>query len=336
MKIRSLAGLFAGLLTLTAAATGTTVMAASASATAPSHIVSVADGATPQHKVVTVYSQSMQRDIPLDVLRPADTRKPAPVLYLLNGAGGGEDSASWALRTNYVEFFRTKHVNVVTPLKGMFSYYTDWERDDEVLGKQKWQTFLTKELPPLLDKRFKTSGKNGIAGISMAGTSVLNLAIAAPALYKITASYSGCARTSDKVGQQYIRTVVESRGKADTRNMWGPYDGPGWRKNDPYLNAEKLRGTQIYLSSNSGLPGQDESIDPGSTAAQGVSLADRVVLGGAIEAATNVCTQQMAQRLAQLKIPARVELHPQGTHSWGYWERELHSSWPMIAKAIGA
>lgn len=336
MKSRPLAGVLAAVLTLATVVVGQSLTTGHADASAPSAIESVADGATPQHKVVTVYSQSMQRSIPLDVLRPADTSKPAPVLYLLNGAGGGEDSASWALRTNYVEYFRTKNVNVVTPLKGIFSYYTDWERDDKVLGKQKWQTFLTKELPPLIDKEFKTTGKNGIAGISMSGTSVLNLAIAAPKLYKITASYSGCARTSDALGQRYIRMVVEDRGKADARNMWGPYNGPGWRQNDPYLNAEKLRGTQVYLSSNSGLPGQDESVEPGSSTAQGVALADRVVVGGAIEAATNSCTSQMAAKLASLKIPATVHLRPQGTHSWGYWERELHYSWPTIAKAIGA
>ncbi|MGB3303721.1 alpha/beta hydrolase [Gordonia sp. (in: high G+C Gram-positive bacteria)] len=336
MKPRSFAGVLAAALMLATGAVGTSLMPGQADAATPSSIVSVADGNSPQHKVVTVYSESMDQNIPLDVLRPADTSKPAPVLYLLNGAGGGEDSASWALRTNYVEYFRTKNVNVVTPLKGIFSYYTDWEKDDEVLGKQKWQTFLTKELPPLIDKEFKTTGKNGIAGISMSGTSVLNLAIAAPQLYEITASYSGCAQTSDPVGQKYIRLVVEDRGKADTRNMWGPYNGPGWRKNDPYLNAAKLRGTQVYLSSNSGLPGQDESVNVGSTTAEGVALADRVAVGGAIEAATNVCTQRMAERLAALRIPATIRLRPQGTHSWGYWERELHYSWPTIAKAIGA
>lgn len=335
MKSRSLAGLLTGALLLATATIGQSAVGGVADA-APSSIVSVVPGNTDQHKVITVYSESMGIDVPLDVLVPKNTSKPAPTLYLLNGAGGGEDSASWALRTDYVNYFANKHVNVVTPLKGKFSYYTDWQQTDEAIGKHMWQTFLTKELPPLLDKELKTTGKNGIAGISMAGTSVLNLAIASPELYEVTASYSGCARTSDPVGQRYIRMVVEDRGKADTRNMWGAYKGDGWRKNDPYLNAEKLRGTQVYLSSNSGLPGQDESLAPGSSATEGVALADRVVLGGAIEAATNVCTQQMAQRLAQLKIPAKVQIRPQGTHSWGYWERELHASWPMIAKAIGA
>ncbi len=325
--------------TLAAAAAvtiGFTAPLATASAepsSSESRVVSAAPSGD-QRELVIVHSASMQRDIPLDVLRPADRDKPAPVLYLLNGAGGGEDSASWANRTNYQQFFANKNVNVVTPLKGAFSYYTDWEKSDKVLGIQKWQTFLTKELPPVLDEYLKTNGKNAVAGISMAGTSVLNLAIAAPGLYKSTASYSGCARTSDELGQKYIRMVIEDRGHADARNMWGAYGGPGWVKNDPYINAAKLRGTAIYLSSNSGLPGQDESLDAGSTMKEGVALTDRVVLGGGIEAVTNVCTQQMAQRLAQLGIPAKVQIRPTGTHSWGYWERELHASWPFIQHSL--
>lgn len=287
-----------------------------------------------QRELITVYSAAMGRDIPLDVLRPADRTKPAPVFYLLNGAGGGEDSASWANRTDYQNFFADKHVNVVTPLRGAFSYYTDWIKTDPVLGVQKWQTFLTEELPPVLDEYLGSNGRNAVAGISMAGTTVLNLAIAAPKLYTMAASYSGCARTSDPAGERYIRTVIEDRGKADARNMWGPYGGPGWVKNDPYVNAAKLRGTGIYLSSNSGLPGQDESIEAGSTAQEGLGMADRVVLGGAIEAVTNVCTQQMAGRLAELNIPAKVIIRPTGTHSWGYWERELHASWPSISRSL--
>ncbi len=75
-------------------------------------------------------------------------------------------------------------------------------------------------------------------------------------------------------------------------------------------------------------------MDAGSTAKQGVALADRLILGGGIEAVTNVCTRQMAERLAELKIPAQLVIRPTGTHSWGYWERELHSSWPSIARSL--
>nr|EMP14260.2 esterase [Gordonia sp. NB41Y] len=287
----------------------------------------------PQHLMIVVRSAAMNADIPLMVLRPVSDR-PAPMLYLLNGAGGGEDGANWAARTDYQQFFAGKHVNVVTPLKGAFSYYTDWQRDDARLGRQKWETFLTRELPPVLNQELGTNGRNAIAGISMSGTSVLNLAARSPHLYRATASYSGCARTSDPIGQAFIRAVVEDRGKADMTNMWGPLDGPGWRANDPFLNAEKLRGTTVYLSSNTGLPGEDEALPPGASPDQALSMSDQVILGGGIETAMNVCTQQLADRLRQLNIPAVVHIRNTGTHSWGYWERELKASWPSIRSAL--
>ncbi|WP_414976546.1 alpha/beta hydrolase [Gordonia sp. (in: high G+C Gram-positive bacteria)] len=284
----------------------------------------------------SVYSAAMRRNIPLTVLRPRDVGRPAPTLYLLNGAGGGEDGANWSDRTDYRSFFATRHVNVVTPEQGAFSYYTDWERRDPALGVQKWETFLNRELPPIVDRELGANGHDAVAGISMSGTSVLNLAIADPGRYRAVASYSGCARTSDPVGREFIRQVIAVRGKADMADMWGPVGGPGWVAHDPYVNAAKLRGTTIYLSSNSGLPGEDESVAGVSTAKQAEVLADRVVVGGGIEVAMNVCTQQMAARLARLGIPATVHIRPTGTHSWGYWERELHASWPTLARALNA
>ncbi|MFT4200932.1 alpha/beta hydrolase [Gordonia sp. (in: high G+C Gram-positive bacteria)] len=284
---------------------------------------------------VVVNSASMDRQIPVTVLKPRDASKPRPVLYLLNGAGGGEDSATWAAKTDYEQFFSDKDVYVATPIGGAFSYYTDWQRDDPVLGRNKWQTFLTKELPPLLNKQFTTSGNNALAGISMAGTSVLNLAIASPRLYKSVAAYSGCARTSDPLGQAYIRMVVSDRGRGDVTNMWGPIGGPGWMANDPYQNAPRLRGIKVYMTSGTGLPGPNDTMGAKLVNNDPIALANQVVVGGLIESAVNLCTQQMAQRLRQLRIPATVITRPSGTHSWGYWQDDLKRTWPMIARDIG-
>lgn len=300
--------------------------------TAP-HVVSV-DVLGPQQQRVVVYSPSMNRNIPLTVLRPRDAAKAAPTLYLLNGAGGGEDNATWQVKTDYVSFFADKHVNVVTPIGGAFSYYTDWVNDDPVLGRNKWQTFLTKELPPLMDKHLATTGKNAVAGISMAGTSVLNLAIAAPGLYEAAASYSGCGRTSDPLGQGYMRTVVEDRGHAKLSNMWGPLDGPGWRDNDPYLNAAKLRGTKVYLTTGTGLPGQFDT--PAARLINGDTsvLADQILTGGAIEATVYQCTQQVRDALAKAGVNTSATFRSTGTHSWEYWEQDLHTTWPSIARDL--
>ncbi|GAB93107.1 alpha/beta hydrolase [Gordonia rhizosphera] len=305
----------------------------SASAAPASAITTVYDD-DPQQDTLIVYSASMNRTIPVTVLTPKNATKPSPVLYLLNGAGGGEDSATWDARSDYKKYFSDKNVYVVTPIGGAFSYYTDWVRDDPALGRNKWQTFLTKELPPLIDAHYRTTKVNAIAGISMAGTSVLNLAIAAPKLYRSVAAFSGCARTSNPSGQQYIRFVVEDRGGADMENMWGPLNGPGWRANDPYLNAAKLRGTKIYMTSGTGLPGAHETLTDPSTGGNVWTLSNQVVLGGMIEVAIDQCTRQMTTRLAHLGIPATVTIRPAGTHSWGYWQDDLHNTWPSIARDL--
>lgn len=280
-----------------------------------------------------VYSPSMGREIPLQVIRAADTSVPQPTLYLLNGAGGGEDGANWLNQTKILDFLADKNVNVVIPAQGMFTYYTDWIQEDPVVGRAKWQTFLTRELPPVVDRALDTTGVNAIAGLSMAGTSVLDLAIQAPGLYRGVASYSGCAQTSDPMGQAFLRTVVEVMGETDARNMWGPYDDDEWRRHDPTVNAEGLRGISLYVSNGSGLPGPYENpMLPRS--AQAPELHEQVLVGGVIEAATNLCTQRLAERLEELEIPATFHFREDGTHSWGYWEDELKRSWPQIEASL--
>lgn len=284
----------------------------------------------PDHTIdVGVYSPSMDTVTRVRVLRAADPDKPAPTLYLLNGVGGGSDG-NWLDRTDVVEFFKDKQVNVVIPFGGAGSYFADWRADDPVLGKPRWTTFLTKELPPVIDAAFGGTGANAIAGLSMAGTSVFQLALAAPGLYRAIGSYSGCVRTSDARGQAIVRTVVGSR-LGNAANMWGPPTDPEWSANDPYLHAEALRGTDVYISSGTGIPGPYDTI---ATQGDPVQLTYQLLFGATLEAVTNLCTQQLRDRLQSLGIPATVDLRPNGTHSWGYWEQDLHKSWPVFEAAL--
>ncbi|MFC6013647.1 alpha/beta hydrolase [Nocardia lasii] len=278
---------------------------------------------------VGVYSPAMDMVTRVRVLRAADPNAPAPTLYLLNGVGGGSDG-NWLDRTDVVEFFRDKQVNVVIPFGGAGSYFTDWRANDPVLGKPRWATFLTKELPPVIDAEFHGTGANAIAGLSMAGTSVFQLALAEPGLYRAIGSYSGCVRTSDPRGQAIVRTVVGSR-MGNAVNMWGPPTDPAWTANDPYLQAESFRGTEVYISSGNGLPGP---FDTPAAERDPMQLLTQVLFGGSLEAVTNLCTQQLRDRLQQLGIPATVDLRPNGTHSWGYWEQDMHKSWPVFEAAL--
>ncbi len=74
-----------------------------------------------------------------------------------------------------------KGTNVVIPFGGGGSFYTDWERPDPKLGINKWETFLTRELPAYMAKQHNSDNKrNGIAGLSMSGTSRSTSLLATP------------------------------------------------------------------------------------------------------------------------------------------------------------
>ncbi|MGW4118433.1 alpha/beta hydrolase [Nocardia sp. NPDC004711] len=331
-KLSALAAISAIALSLALSSAPGTIGTATADDSTGSHLVSI-DRPGQRQEEISVYSAAMDRVITLQVITPFDNSVPRPTLYLLNGAGGGEDAATWYRQTDIVQFFADKNVNVVSPIGGKFSYYTDWQKDDPSLGRQKWETFLTAELPPILDSVLHASGANAVAGVSMSATSALNLAIAAPDRYRAVASYSGCASTADENSRRYIQLVLD-RGDADSRNMWGEPGDPDWQQHDAVLNAAALRGKALFISSSTGLPGPMDTLDSPSIGGRPATLANQIILGGVIEAATNGCTHQLADRLGQLGIPAQVEFSPAGTHSWRYWQDALHRSWPMLEAAL--
>lgn len=297
---------------------------------APSNVAYVAGTVEVSDRVtrVSVYSPSMDRVIASDVIHPAGGR-PAPTFYLLTGITGGEDGVSWYNNTDVTGFFADKNVNVVLPVGGKYSMYTDWIADDPVLGRNKWQTFLTRELPPVIDRLFGTTGVNAIGGVSMAAGPVLDLAIQAPDVYRAVGSYSGCAQTSDFNGQAIVRSMVELRGGGNIHNMWGPGGGPQWIEHDPVVQAERLRGKVLYLSAATGMPGAIDRLDPLIAIPQGI-------VGGLLESVTMRCTLVLDARLRSLGIPATVVYRDVGSHTWGVFEAEMRDSWAVLGPAIGA
>ncbi|WP_308162952.1 alpha/beta hydrolase [Nocardia alni] len=288
---------------------------------------------------LSVFSAAMERPFSVEVLPPVDISRPAPVLYLLNGVDGGggpggwRGGGNWLTRTDARRFFAGRQVTVVMPVGGAGSFYTDWRADDPVYGRRRWSTFLTRELPPIIDAAFGGSGANAIAGLSMAGLSVFQLALAAPGLYRGVGSFSGCVRTSDPLGQLMVDAIVTGTG-GDTLDMWGPPTDPAWAAGDPYRHADRLRGLALYVASGNGLPGPLDTLDGPGIGHNPMKLGDQLLVGGILDALAGRCTQELRDRLRQLRIPATVVLRPDGTHSWGYWQQDLHNAWPMLSAAL--
>lgn len=274
---------------------------------------------------ITVASPAMGRTVDLQVLHPAGGGS-RPTYYLLDGLDPGIGQSTWTNATDAEAFFRGKNVNVVLPIGGQASYYTDWITDDPQFGRYKWETFLTQELPGLINARFDGNGVNGIGGLSMGGNAAYILAARHPGLYRAVAGYSACPDTA--MAASAIMFSIATRG-GDPGNMWGAPGSPEWAAHDPALMVERLRGKALYMSTGTGVPGPYEAqLKP--------QLAENIFLGGPIELGVNTCMVAFDQRLRAAGIGAKIDYHPVGTHSWSYWQDALHASWPTIGPALGA
>ncbi|MFI9405781.1 alpha/beta hydrolase [Nocardia sp. NPDC052316] len=278
---------------------------------------------------VFVESPAMRRAVEVQVLLPRDTSKPRPTVYMLDGRSASPDSNNWTEMGHADRFFEDKDVNVVLTVGGPASFYTDWKKPDPVLGTNMWETFLTRELPPLIDAKFNGNGRNAVMGVSMGAEAAMMLSFRNPQLYTAIAAHSGCFSMGTDLGQAQARTVIATyQGEPD--NMFGPQDDPAWLDHDVTLHAEALRGKTIYMSVGSGIPGIHDV--PGNP---DVDVATAISFGGPLEAATNICTHRLADRLRVLGIPVTAHFRPTGTHSWPYWADELVRSWPVMAGALG-
>lgn len=296
---------------------------------------------------VSVYqavSPSMSRTIPLVVIHATEPNR--PTLYVLNGGDGGEGSANWIMQTEMMDFYKKKNINVVVPMEGKFSYYSDWvNKKDGLGGKQMWETFLTKELPPVMERELNANDKRAITGMSMSATTVLLYAQHHPGFYDAIGSFSGCAQTNDSMGRIAIDLTLDRAG-SNINEMWGNGEAfqPGYadapidnylQYNDALVNAEKLRGQTMYISNASGLSGRWDYWSSPRTRGNSAAMAEVEVVGGVIEGATNFCTHQLKAKLDKAGIPADWNFRPVGTHQWGYWEDDMHLSWPTLARGMG-
>ncbi|WP_296132931.1 alpha/beta hydrolase [Corynebacterium sp. YSMAA1_1_D6] len=281
------------------------------------------------------------RTIPLAVIPAKNANR--PTIYLLNGAGSSEQNTDWLFNSDVVDFYADKDVNVVIPQAGAFSYYTDWQAEPHgkyLNGPQKWETFLTKELPGPLESRLQANDKRAIAGMSMSATSSLLLAQHNQGFYDAAGSFAGCAATAYPLEYQFLRVTV-NRGGAQPEQMWGEMGSATNRYNDALMNSEKLRGTKLYISSASGLAGEKDTpsyyINQGYDPALAyVGSAQLQVEGGVIESAVNHCTHMLKAKLDKQGIPADYNFRNVGTHSWPGWEEDMQKSWATFESAFNS
>nr|WP_076479332.1 alpha/beta hydrolase family protein [Williamsia sterculiae] len=293
-------------------------------------VITGTGSASAAQNVVQVYSAAMGRNIPVWISHARTNN--AATLYLLDGLRAPNNNNGWLINTDVRSFFANKNVNVAMPFGGAGSFYSDWEQRDPVLGKVKWETFLTRELPAYMRGQGSDGRRNAIAGLSMSGTSALNLTAHHPGFYQAAASYSGYPIIAAPGFAQGIQVAVAQVG-GNPANMWGPWPAGEWVRNDPSLNVGALRGKSVYLSAGAGLPGGgDDAINPASPRFNPTLFAQLVPL----ETAAGISTRLFVPIAQAAGVRLTTQLSPVGDHWWPYWQRGLHQSWSTtIAPALG-
>ncbi|MFC3963885.1 alpha/beta hydrolase-fold protein [Nocardia jiangsuensis] len=250
-----------------------------------------------------------------------------PVLFMLDGLRATDSESGWTKDAGAESFYADKNVTVVLPVGGQSSFYADWVRPDNGHNYQ-WETFLTRELPPILEQQWRATNARAIAGLSMGGTAAMFLTGRNPGFAKFAASYSGFLTTTTLGMPQAIQFAMRDAGGFDSNAMWGPPTDPGWQEHDPYLLADKLSGVSLYVSSGSGAVGPHDLV----STIPGISTN---YAGTGLEILSRLTTQNFVDKLGRLNIPVQANYRASGTHSWPYWDFEMRQSWPQVAAAVG-
>ncbi|KAA0025058.1 esterase family protein [Antrihabitans cavernicola] len=275
------------------------------------------------------------------------------VAYALDGLRARDDLNGWEIETDIARSLTAANINVVMPVGGQSSFYTDWYAPSSFFGlgsgsssgsatgssgkvgqknRYTWETFLTSDLPNALAGRmgFRNS-RNGIFGLSMGGSAALTLAAYHPNQFSYAGSFSGYLNVSAPGMKEAIRLAMLDAGNFNVDSMWGPPFDRAWLRNDPFVFAPRLRdqGTRLWVSAGSGLPG------PFDRPASPVDLFNTGNAMG-LEAIALANTRSFQIRMATLGANNVTYDFPNvGTHSWGYWQDEVFKMTPDMSAHIG-
>ncbi|MEE2030774.1 alpha/beta hydrolase-fold protein [Rhodococcus chondri] len=303
----------------------------SATQASPGTTVRRIDWLTDRRVALWIDSPSMGTPIQVQLLLARDWNIAPdarfPAVFMLDGMRARDDENGWTYETDAESFFADKNVNVVLPVGGQSSFYSDWV--DQNNGQNyKWETFLTKELPAILERDWRTTDKRGVVGLSMGGTAAMFLPARNPGFFQFAGSLSGILTTTTLGMPEAIKYAMQDAGGFDSEAMWGTPGGEGWEAHDPYLLADKLKGVSLYVSSGSGSTGPYDQ-------PSGVPGVSTNYAGMGLEILSRLTSQAFATKLNKLGIPAQIVYRPSGTHAWPYWEFELHQLWPQLANTLG-
>src|SRR3954447_21346137 len=280
----------------------------------------------PRLYALSVKTSALPEPANVYVLLPPDYstagRKRWPVFYLLHGTSG--TASDWVKAGNAEKAIGDRELITVMPDIALHSdgggWCTNWPK-----GVELWETFHINQLVPWVDSNLRTVAQRqgrAIAGLSQGGFCSLSYAARHPDLFGVALGYSGAPDIyydyEERAGAAGIIGATElGLTKVAPGTFFGDpvTNGVNWAAHDPASIAENLRWTRMYMYWGNGIPGPlDTNYDQGTPGAM------------VIEGAVDHSNEAFQRRLNALAIPAYFDFYGNGTHTWGYWARDLQQS----------
>lgn len=231
-----------------------------------------------------VQSTVMNKTLKNVVILPegyTDSGRSYPVVYLLHGAGDNFDK--WLNTVPDIRNLADRHeLIIVCPDGGV----TSWYFDSPIDASMQYETYITRELVPQIDKDYNSlpdRGNRAITGHSMGGHGALYLAIRHPDLFGAAGSMSG--------GLDFTGF---------------PNDWDIAKRLGAYAENKALWESHTVLSLADHLPEIDL----------------RLLIDCGTDDFFFEVNQKMHHKLTELKIPHDYTVRP-GSHDWPYWTNAI-------------
>ena len=259
-----------------------------------------------KNEVVTLAlnSRLMAREMSYNVILPAryknETKRYA-VVYLLHGLTGHFDN--WASKTELASY-AVDHDYIFIMPEGGDGWYTDSAKENN----DRYESYLTEELIPEIDKKFRTIADKkhrAVAGLSMGGYGSIKFGLKHPEKFGLVGSFSGAlgvtAFSEKEVKGAFLQSIL---------NIFGEVGSQTRKENDVFgivrdLPKEKIKDLPfIYLDC-----GTEDFLYK-----------------------TN---REFADLLQQKKIPHEFRELP-GGHTWTYWNAQVQEFLRLSAKYLNS
>ena len=273
---------------------------------------------------LSVDSPAMGAKVPVRVILPSGwsprSARTYPTLYLLQGAS--DDYTSWTRETDVAALASKAQVIVVMPDGGRAGFYTNWWNYGRQ-GDPRWETFHTAELPRIMESGYRAGTRRAVIGLSEGGLGALAYAARHSGAYVFAGSFSGPVDLDDTLLRDGIVLTCLREG-VDPLRLWGDpkQNRAVWDLHNPARLVPRFRGIKVHLSAAMGRTGPLDVNSPPEA--------------GLLEVPAYLPNLRLADALRKDAVDVTAHLYEVGTHTWPYWQRELHVAWPAVLAALQA